>query len=124
MEETAEHKTCLSCGKKLKGRIDKKFCDDYCRNAYNNQLKSKHLLSPAVRNVQNALLKNRRLLEQIVKPGEEMGRISRAKLLDMGFQFKYHTHIYTNKKQQDYFFVFDYGWLAIDGDYILVVHRA
>ena len=34
--EQEKNKKCLSCGKLLKGRVDKKFCDDYCRNNYNN----------------------------------------------------------------------------------------
>jgi hypothetical protein len=32
MTVITEAKKCLACGKQLKGRIDKKFCDDYCRN--------------------------------------------------------------------------------------------
>ncbi len=32
--------TCQQCGKPVKGRIDKRFCDDFCRNAYNNNLKT------------------------------------------------------------------------------------
>lgn len=31
-------KKCLECGEKIVGRADKKFCNDYCRNAYNNNL--------------------------------------------------------------------------------------
>ena len=31
-------KTCLECNEKLIGRADKKFCNDYCRNAFNNNL--------------------------------------------------------------------------------------
>ena len=27
-------KLCLTCNKPVKGRTDKKFCDDYCRNNY------------------------------------------------------------------------------------------
>ncbi len=33
----AEIKTCLTCGAPLIGRVDKKFCDDYCRSMYNNK---------------------------------------------------------------------------------------
>lgn len=29
---------CMECGEPLIGRSDKKFCGDYCRNAYNNRL--------------------------------------------------------------------------------------
>ena len=28
------NKICHYCGAELKGRSDKKFCDDYCRNNY------------------------------------------------------------------------------------------
>ena len=31
---------CLDCGAVLHGRADKKFCNDQCRNNYNNQLNS------------------------------------------------------------------------------------
>ena len=41
--QVADSKVCLACGKPLKGRIDKKFCDDYCRNNYNNQQKAKDI---------------------------------------------------------------------------------
>ena len=60
-------KKCLYCDKTLNGRADKKFCNDYCRNAYNNQLKSAN--SPIIRNINNALVKNRRILEAML--GEE-----------------------------------------------------
>ena len=56
-------KTCLACGKPLKGGIDKKFCDDYCRNNYNNLQKAKGSHSSYVRNINNTLLKNRKILE-------------------------------------------------------------
>ncbi|WP_431012719.1 DUF2116 family Zn-ribbon domain-containing protein, partial [Rahnella sp. PAMC25617] len=32
-----EKKHCLNCGNVIQGRIDKKFCDDQCRNSFNNQ---------------------------------------------------------------------------------------
>ena len=57
-------KLCLNCNKPVKGRTDKKFCDDYCRNNYNNQLKSNTI--NLVRNINNALGKNRRILENLL----------------------------------------------------------
>lgn len=33
-------RSCLDCGKALVGRADKKFCDDSCRNNYNNRIKN------------------------------------------------------------------------------------
>lgn len=93
---TAEtSKLCLNCEKPLKGRTDKKFCDDYCRNNYNNQLKSNTI--NLVRNINNALGKNRRILESFFKNSEEITKTHKDKLMEKGFQFKYSTHTYTNK---------------------------
>ncbi|HEY8659967.1 MAG TPA: DUF2116 family Zn-ribbon domain-containing protein [Hanamia sp.] len=120
---TAETKPslCVTCGKPVKGRTDKKFCDDYCRNNYNNQLKSNKI--NLVRNINNALGKNRRILEGLFADGEEMAKITRDKLLQKGFQFKYITHTYINKKGNVYFFCYDLGYLPLDNDWFLVVKR-
>ena len=111
---------CLSCGKGLHGRADKKFCNDYCRNAYNNNLKAGS--SPLVRNINNALLKNRRLLEAVLGT-EEMQKVQKEKLLQQGFQFRFITHTYVNKKGNTYFFCYEYGYLPLEHDWYLVVKR-
>ena len=56
-------KKCLECGEKIVGRIDKKFCSDACRNAYNNSVNkdSKNL----IRNTNNRLRKNYRILDEL-----------------------------------------------------------
>ncbi|MDX2046120.1 MAG: DUF2116 family Zn-ribbon domain-containing protein [Chitinophagaceae bacterium] len=118
-----DNKTCLYCGKALKGRVDKKFCDDYCRNNYNNQQKAKSSYSSYVRNINNSLLKNRRILESILPENEEMAKATHDKLVQKGFLFKYHTHTYANKKGQTYFFCYDYGYLPLENDWFLVVRR-
>ncbi len=119
METTT--RLCLTCGKPLKGRLDKKFCDDACRNAFNNQQNSDQ--NNFVRNVNNILRKNRRLLEEQVPEGEEMKKMQREKLALAGFNFKYHTHQYQNQKGQIYFFSYEYGYLPLEGDWVLIVKR-
>ena len=116
-----ETTTCLQCGKVVRGRSDKKFCDDYCRNNYNNQLKAHS--NNYVRNINNALGKNRRILENILPVNEEISKTTKQKLLNAGFQFKYITHTYTNKKGNTYFFCYDYGYLPLDNDWFLIVRR-
>ena len=118
-----ETKTCLACGKQLKGRIDKKFCDDYCRNNYNNQQKAKGSHSSYVRNINNTLLKNRKILEGILPDGEETAKANKEKLQRLGFQFKYITHTYVTKTGKTYFYCYDYGYLPLDNDWFLVVKR-
>jgi predicted 2-oxoglutarate/Fe(II)-dependent dioxygenase YbiX len=115
-------RSCLECGKSVKGRADKKFCDDYCRNAYNNRQNSEQ--NNFVRNVNNSLKKNRRVLEGALPEGGGMVKTPRHKLLQQGFDFKFHTHQYTNKNGSIYFFCYEYGYLPLDGDWILVVKKA
>ena len=121
MLETADPKReCLACGKILHGRADKKFCNDYCRNAYNNSQKA--ATTPVVRNINNALLKNRRILEAVLG-AEEMQKAPKEKLLQQGFQFRFLPHTYTNKKGNIYFFCYEYGYLPLENDWYLVVKR-
>ena len=114
-------KNCQACNKLIKGRTDKKFCDDYCRNSYNNQLKADS--NNLVRNINNALRKNRRILEEFLHPHEQMTRTNRDKLLERGFQFKYNTHTYTNQKGNIYFFCYEFGYLPLENNWFLIVKR-
>lgn len=116
-----DEKKCIECNKPLKGRVDKKFCDDFCRNSYNNKLNSD--TNGYVRNINNALRKNRRILEEALSGTEEMAKITRSKMLEKGFQFKYSTHTYTNKKGNMYYFCYEYGYLPLEGDWVLIVKR-
>ncbi len=114
-------KTCLSCNKLLRGRVDKKFCDDHCRNSYNNQLKTEK--SCYVRNVNNWLLKNRRILESLLPATQECLRVNKEKLQRLGFLFPYHTHTYTNRNGNVYFYCYEYGYLPLSDDWLLLVKR-
>ncbi len=115
------HKKCIECSKPLKGRADKKFCDDLCRNSYNNKLNSD--TNAYVRNINNILRRNRRILEEALPASEEMAKITKQKMLEKGFQFKYFTHTYTNKKGNVYYFCYEYGYLLLEGEWVLVVKR-
>jgi len=114
-------KTCLTCDKPIKGRSDKKFCDDSCRNNYNNELKS--ISNNQIRNVNNALGKNRRILEELLTEGKEMVKTTQEKLLQKGFLFKYVTHLYTTKEGRTYYYCYEYGYLPLDNDWYLIVRR-
>lgn len=118
MEETEERK-CLYCGKQLRGRIDKKFCDDTCRNSFNNEQNSD--ANNLVRNINNALRKNRRILKDCIPENAETGRVKRTFLSQKGFQFKYHTHQFANQKGQIYIFCYEFGYLPMDDEWLLIV---
>jgi predicted nucleic acid-binding Zn ribbon protein len=114
-------KKCAECDKPLKGRTDKKFCSDFCRNSYNNKLNSDS--NTFVRNINNVLRRNRRILEEALPGAEEMVKATRQKLIEKGFQFKYYTHTYTNKKGNIYHFCYEYGYLLLEADWVLIVKR-
>ncbi|EID75910.1 hypothetical protein [Imtechella halotolerans] len=112
-------KKCLECGEKIVGRADKKFCNDYCRNAYNNNLHkdSKNL----IRNINNKLKKNYKILSEL-NP-EDKTRTTKMRLLDKGFDFEYFTNQYKTKTGNIYHFVYDLGYLMLDNDYFMIVRR-
>lgn len=120
---SATTRTCLACGTVLRGRVDKKFCNDYCRNNYNNIQKTKGNQSSLVRNINNALLKNRKVLESLLPETEETAKASRDKLQRLGFQFRYLTHLYTTKSGKTYYYCYEYGYLPLENDWYLIVRK-
>lgn len=113
-------KKCLDCGSEIKGRADKKFCSDYCRNAYHNQVNKDS--NNLIRNTNNRLRKNYRILDSFtLKDGKTT--TPKAKLLDKGFDFDFITSLYTTKKGTVYFFVYDLGYLPLDNDFYMIVKR-
>lgn len=112
-------KTCPECGDKIIGRADKKFCSDACRNSYNNRKNSdtKNLM----RNVNNKLRKNYRILDKL-NP-EDKTKTTKNRLVDAGFDFNYFTSIYTTKAGTTYYFVYDQGYLPLEGDFYALVKR-
>ena len=113
---------CLACRKTIKGRADKKFCDDFCRNNYNNLLKSSD--NNYVRNINNALRKNRRIIASMLEGAREGNvKTSNDSLVIRGFVFKYYTHTYKNQKGGIYYFCYDYGYMDLGDNFYLLVKR-
>lgn len=112
-------RNCPECGDKIVGRIDKKFCSDYCRNAFNNNLNkdSRNLM----RNINNRLRKNYRILEEL-NPRDKT-RSSKTKMLSKGFNFEYFTNIYTTRTGNVYYFIYDQGYLPLEGGDYAIVRR-
>src|SRR6476646_116391 len=112
MEIRSNNRTCLTCERPIKGRSDKKFCDDYCRSIYNNKVNNDN--NPCVRNVNNILRKNRRILEELTP--DETAKTTRERLMEKGFNFQYLTNTYTNKKGNQYYFCYEFGYMPLDND--------
>jgi hypothetical protein len=112
-------KECIECGDSIKGRVDKKYCSDICRNSYNNKVYSRS--SVHVKNINSILKRNRRILEELVP--EQTAKSSKTKLLQKGFNFSYHTNIYTTQKGQSYYFCYEYGYLPLENEFYFLVKQ-
>ena len=90
-----------------------------CRNAHNNRMNKD--ATNLIRNINNRLRKNWRILEKL-NPDKKC-KVSKQKLLDAGFDFNTFTSIYTTKTGNVYNFVYDQGYLPLEGGYYALVKR-
>lgn len=74
-----------------------------------------------MRNVNNQLRKNYRILQNINI--DDKTKTTKSRLLQEGFDFDLFTSIYTTKAGSIYFYVYDQGYLPLDNDFILLVRR-
>ncbi len=110
---------CKECGDKLRGRKDQKFCSDYCRNVFNNRLNED--FNKYVRRINRILRKNRRILAELNPKGKRT--VDGITLAEEGFNFHYFTNIYKTKTGSEYFFCYDHGYLRLDNDRYMLVHK-
>ncbi|OIV42340.1 hypothetical protein [Flavobacterium johnsoniae] len=112
-------RTCLECSEKLVGREDKKFCSDNCRNAYNNKINKDS--NNFMRNVNNKLRKNYRILSELNVDGKS--KATREKMINKGFDFDFFTNILHTKTGNTYYFLYDQGYRSLDNDYYMLVKK-
>lgn len=113
-------KKCHLCGKALQGRSDKKFCDDYCRNQFNNSRNFQE--SIRIRQINAILRKNRKVMDQLLG-NEEKRKVALEKMRLLYYDFNFHTHQYQTQSGNVYHFCYEYGYLLLDNDMVLIVKR-
>jgi hypothetical protein len=115
-----EQKTCLHCSKELVGRADKKFCDNQCRNEYNNTQNGTS--NNYIRKVNRIIKMNRNILAELT-PKDKSIKVSQKELTKLGFSFEYFTNTYTTKAEKTYFFCYEYGYLDLGSNYFALVYN-
>lgn len=114
-----EKKTCPVCGDPIIGRMDKKFCSDQCRNAYNNQ-RNNHS-SETIKTINKILKNNHKILTSLNPEGKT--KVTKKKLVSKGFNFDYFTSIYNTQKGTTYYFCYEQGYLPLEDGFYALVER-
>jgi hypothetical protein len=110
-----EPKDCLNCGQPLdpgKGRVDRLYCDERCKNAFHNARSIEE--NGELNRIELVLKKNRRVLKKMFAR-KDKDQISKERLLKEGFDFVFYTHHVTSKIIGNSFtFCFDYGYREVE----------
>jgi len=99
---------CLECKEELEGRVDKLFCTPHCKSAFHYR-ENKEKEANLYVSIDRQLKTNRRLLKLYNKAGKAYVR--KELLLKDGFNPKFFTHYWKNKKGEVYLFCYEYGFL-------------
>lgn len=101
---------CANCNKALEGRIDKRFCDPYCKSNF-HYLINKEKRQSFFKFVDQKLKNNRKILRNYNKAGK--ATVREEVLITEGFNPKFFTHYWRNGKNQVYLFCYEFGFLKI-----------
>lgn len=112
-------RNCLDCGQSLRGRRDKKYCSDQCRNNHHN--KRGRRLNNLVRRINRRLSVNRRILWELNPTGNNT--IDREILEYKGFDFNLHTEIHLNPEGNTCYFCYEQGYLFLSDMRLMLISR-
>jgi len=119
MYQTATQRTCIECGDTLRGRSDKKFCSDSCRNTHNNR--ANNYSNESIRKINQALRRNRRILEDLYSRGKTT--IHASLLLEKGYNFNYLTNYDRTRTGKFCVFCYELGLLKVDHNQFDILKR-
>lgn len=108
-------KQCLAC---FKGRSDKKFCSIRCKNTWHAE--QQQTMRNVMAEIDAHLHQNRKILEIL------MGNATKIELdvhilTQTGFRYEYHTGTHLNNAGNFYRIVYDYKWMDVSDQKILIL---
>lgn len=98
---------CIDCNEVLKGRVDQKFCNDYCRASYHYK-RNKEKKAGLFKTIDTQLKLNRRILKRYNLAGQ--AQLKKEVLIKEGFDLNYFTHYWKAKNGNVYLFCYEYGY--------------
>ena len=108
VEPSFDLRNCLECGKELKGRRGKKYCDVHCKTAYHNRRKSAGEYT--INDINRVSRRNRSILKTLSPEGRS---IVRKEVLDqLGYDYRFFNGIHKTTTGL-YYLVYDYAFSPI-----------
>ncbi len=104
-------KTCMECDAKIKGRVDKRFCDDNCRSAFHNKHNRNQML--ITREINAVLRRNRQILKDIFETNQSDTIVSKQHLEKKGFLFDFLTHSNEKPNNPTTKYCYEFGYLEL-----------
>ena len=101
---------CLECGAAFKGRSDKRYCSDFCRNSWHNRRNRD--CNNLVRLGNNRLRRNYRILSELLGK-KESARVATAELWNKGFDFNWYTRVSRTKTGPPCYIVYTLGYQRV-----------
>ena len=111
-------KVCSFCGKELQGRVDKKYCDDNCRN--NHHYVKKHDDVLLIKDINAALVQNWKILKQLSKNNDKI-IVLKQDLVKNNFNFNLITNVYRTRKNEEYRVVYDYAYRCVNEKEVILI---
>ena len=65
-----------------------------------------------------------RPVQEQVELREEHVNVSRQKLVDQQFNFKYYTNVVNTKNNTTYYYCYEFGYRLLENNYIMVVKQS
>ncbi|WP_299756936.1 hypothetical protein [uncultured Pontibacter sp.] len=104
----------------MTGRLDKRFCSNQCRANAHNANRRQNSGEQLILNINSILRRNRTILRQASPLGKTT--TYRQVLEIAGLDFRYFTHTYRTKGGNTYHFCYDYGYLLLEDEKVLIVN--
>jgi hypothetical protein len=109
---------CRLCKSTFSGRSDKIFCSATCKAQYH--IKLNKVTMDAAQRIDQILHRNRSILLEVMGKNSSRKLVNRALLDSKKFHFGYVTHFYTNNKQEQVNYVYDFSWILTANQEILI----
>lgn len=109
---------CQHCGTEFKGRSNKKFCSNACKNNYHNEAYRES--NQVVLNLDKKLHKNRSVLKDMFQVYRS-SPISLDILKARGFDENFHTHTFNAPSGDRYVMVYEVGYKMSFDDQVQII---